>query len=179
MVPKKSCSTNNCTKEWFLRGTREFGQGRKKTRGKHVTRSSFSLSFSSRPSINLCTTSKLRLMSYHMEDDVSRWRIGMASPDKRIVIGAQEWASNNASTTNDDRSFCPACSSSNYIYVSYSRAQPRHVYSVIEKLVPGLDFFLEMSCVPPDATWNNFTRSRARNPLLGIDYSFETSFTSR
>lgn len=91
------------------------------------------------------------------------------------VIGTQDRASNNVPTTNDDRSFCSACS---IICVSYSRIHSRHVYSVIEKLVPGLDFFLEMSCVPPDATWNNFTRSRARNPLLEIDYSFETSFIS-
>lgn len=79
------------------------------------------------------------------------------------IIGTQDRASNNVPTTNDDRSFCPACS---IIYVSYSRIHSRHVYSVIEKLVLGLDFFLEMSCVPPDATWNNFTRSRARNLYL-------------
>lgn len=133
-----------------------------------------SLSFS-RAGINLCTTSKLRLMSYHMEDDVSWWHIDVVLPDKRCNWDPR---SSEQQYSNNKRWSIILSSLFNYIYVSYSRVHPRHMYSVIEKLVQGLDFFLEMSCVPPGATWNNFTRSRARNPLLGIDYSFETSFTS-
>lgn len=71
---------------------------RKEENSRETCYEKFVLSFSSRPSINLCTTSKLRLMSYHMEDDVSRWRIGVASPDKRcnwgLRVGEQQCSNN-------------------------------------------------------------------------------------